>query len=54
MFAALLTVFAFILIVIGVFVQVTHSNSEVKFAVTWTTGLSALVLILFAGKVYFT
>lgn len=52
--SVLLAILAFVLIVIGLFTQVTHSNSEVRFAVTWTTAISATVLIIFAAKVYFS
>lgn len=52
--SVLLVILAFILIVMGVFVQTAHYNSETKFAVTWTTGISALCLLIFASKVYFS
>jgi biotin transporter BioY len=54
MMAALLSVFAFVLILVGVFVQTAHHDSGVKFAVTWSTMIGALVFILFAGKVWFS
>jgi hypothetical protein len=45
---------AFFLILIGVKVQVGNYNHDTKFAVTWTTLISALCFLLFAAKVYFT
>jgi hypothetical protein len=50
----LLVGLAFILIVIGVFVQTAHHNCETRFAVTWTTGIAALCFLIFAAKVYFS
>jgi hypothetical protein len=52
--SVMLAIMAFILILIGVAVQVTHHNVGVKFAVTWSTLGAAAIFLLFAGKVYFT
>jgi hypothetical protein len=52
--SVVLAIMAFILILVGVAVQVGHFTSETKFAVSWTTALAALCLILFAAKVYFS
>jgi hypothetical protein len=49
----MLSIFAFILILIGVKVQIGCYSSETKFAVMWSTAISALVLIVFASKAYF-
>lgn len=53
MMAALLSVFAFILILVGVFIQTAHHDSGVKFAVSWSTMIGALCFLLFAAKAYF-
>lgn len=45
---------AFVLVLIGVAVQLSSRDCGVKFAVTWTTAISALCLFLFACKVYFS
>lgn len=52
--SVMLAIFAFILVMVGVWVQITHHNSEAKFAVTWTTSIAALCFLVFAGKVYFS
>ena len=52
--SVMLAIFAFILIMVGVAVQVTHSNHDVKFAVTWSTSIASLCFLVFAGKVYFS
>lgn len=45
---------AFVLIVIGVAVQVTHHDSMVKRTVAWMTGVGAICFTLFAAMVYFS
>jgi len=52
--SVLLIILAFILIMVGVLTQITCNYPETKFAVSWTTALSALCFIIFAAKVYFS
>ena len=52
MYSGFLATLAFILILVGVGVQIGRFDSGVKFAVTWTTVCAALCFLLFAGKVY--
>ena len=52
MYSAFLATLAFVLILVGVAVQVSNHNYQVKFAVTWTTIGAALFFLMFAGKVW--
>ena len=50
--AILLVILAFILVMVGVWVQVSQGSYEVRFSVLWLTGIAALVLVVFAARIY--
>jgi len=52
MMAVMLVAMAFILILIGIWVNVTHNDSGVRFAVRWTAIVGAFCFLMIAGKVY--